>query len=219
VESQYFANRRIAEALAERLREPAGPEVVVVNPETADGWLEEQAMGSARARLLAMVQEADVHDRFRVFVPVTEGGRPVYVHAKVLVVDDRLLRIGSANLNNRSMGLDTECDLVIEARDGDPRAEELSATVLAVRNRLLSEHLGVEPADVAHAVEAAGGSLVRAVDALRRTTGRSLVPFEPPDLGPVGRVLADTELLDAERTPNRWRRARRAFSPRRRPRA
>ena len=117
VESQYFASRRIAEAIADRLREPDGPDVVVVNPWTADGWLSEKAMGTARARVLEMIREADV-DRFRLYTPVTEQ-RAHIVHAKVAVIDDRLLRLGSSNVNNRSMGLDTECDLAIEAVEGD----------------------------------------------------------------------------------------------------
>jgi phosphatidylserine/phosphatidylglycerophosphate/cardiolipin synthase-like enzyme len=211
VESQYFANRRVAEAIAERLREDDGPEFVVVNPESADGWLEDKAMGTARVKLLALVADADVHGRFRLYVPVTAGRRPIYVHAKVLVVDDRLLRIGSANLNNRSMGLDTECDLSIEARDGDPRRDELAGAITGLRDRLLGEHLGVPPEAVAATVAGCGGSLLAAVERLRRQQGRSLVPFTPPALGPVERVLADTELLDAERTPNRWRRVRRSF--------
>ena len=37
------------------------------------------------------------------------------VHSKVMIIDDRFLRVGSANLNNRSMGADTECDLAFEA--------------------------------------------------------------------------------------------------------
>jgi phosphatidylserine/phosphatidylglycerophosphate/cardiolipin synthase-like enzyme len=214
IESQYFANRRIAEAIAERLREPDGPEFIVVNPESADGWLQEKAMGTARAKLLALVREADVHGRFQLYVPVTAGRQSIYVHAKVTVVDDRLLRIGSSNLNNRSMGLDTECDLSIEVRPGDPRAAEKSAAVTGLRDRLLGEHLGVPPDAVGQAVEACGGSLLQAVESLRRPRGRSLVPFSPPDLGPVEQVLADTDLLDAERTPNRWQRVRRSFRPR-----
>ncbi len=214
IESQYFANRRIAEAIAERLQEPDGPEFVVVNPESAEGWLQEKAMGTARAKLLTLVREADVHGRFQLYVPVTEGRRPIYVHAKVTVVDDRFLRIGSSNLNNRSMGLDTECDVSIEVRPGDPRAEEKSAAITGLRDRLLGEHLGVPPSAVAEALEACGGSLLRAVESLRRPVGRSLVPFTPPDLGPVEQALADTELLDAERTPNRWQRVRRSFRPR-----
>ena len=211
IEAQYFANRRIAEAMAERLGEADGPEFVLVTPLSADGWLEEKAMGTARARLLEMVARADVHDRFRMYVPVTAGGQPVYVHAKVMVVDDRVLRIGSSNLNNRSMGLDTECDVTVEARPDDPRREELTAAVLGDRHRLLGEHLGVEPEAVAAAVAAHGGSLVRAVESLLRTEGRSLRPFRAPEQNLVDRVLSATELLDAEHTPNRWTRIRRAF--------
>jgi len=171
-------------------------------------------MGTARAKLLAFLREADVHGRFQLYVPVTEGRRPIYVHAKVTVVDDRLLRIGSSNLNNRSMGLDTECDVSIEVRPGDPRAAEKAAAVTGLRDRLLGEHLGVPPDAVAKAVEACGGSLLQAVESLRRPLGRSLVPFSPPDMNPVQQALADTELLDAERTPNRWHRVRRSFRPR-----
>ena len=75
-------------------------------------------MGTARARVLEMIREADV-DRFRLYTPVTEQRAHIYVHAKVAVIDDRLLRLGSSNVNNRSMGLDTECDLAIEAVEGD----------------------------------------------------------------------------------------------------
>jgi phosphatidylserine/phosphatidylglycerophosphate/cardiolipin synthase-like enzyme len=215
IESQYFANRRVAEAMADRLQEPDGPEFVVVNPDTAQGWLSEKAMGVARAKLLAMLEKADRHGRFRLYVPVTEGRQPIYVHAKVMVVDDRLLRIGSSNLNNRSMGLDTECDLSIEAVAGAPRADEIAATIVGFRDRLLAEHLGSTPEEVAAGV-ADAGSLVQAIERLRRPDGRSLVRFEPPDLGPVDLALADSELLDAEKTPNRWRRVRRFFGRRRR---
>ncbi|MGR6966759.1 phospholipase D-like domain-containing protein [Geodermatophilus sp. URMC 61] len=213
IESQFFANRRIAEAIAQRLAEPEGPDVVVVNPESSASWLEEKAMDTARAKLLALLEDADVHGRFRLYVPVTERRRRIYVHAKVLVVDDRLLRIGSANLNNRSMGLDTECDVSIEARPG-PRHDEVSAVVTGMRDRLLGEHLGVPPEEVARAVAAHDGRLVAAVESLRRPHGRSLVPYVPPELGPADRALAETELLDAERTPNRWQRVRRSFRPR-----
>jgi phosphatidylserine/phosphatidylglycerophosphate/cardiolipin synthase-like enzyme len=216
VESQYFASRRIAEAIAERLREPDGPDVVVLNPWTADGWLSEKAMGTARARVLEIVREADVHDRFRLYTPVTEQREHIYVHAKVTVVDDRLLRLGSSNVNNRSMGLDTELDLAIEAVEGRPGADRLAGTIVGVRDRLLAEHLGCSPAEVAAAV-ADAGSLVRGIERLRRPTGRSLVPFEPPVLGPADRALAESEVMDPEKTPNRWRRVERFFARRRRP--
>lgn len=203
IESQYFASRKIAEAIAARLSEPEGPEIVVVNPESADGWLEEEVMGSSRARLLRLIERADIHGRFRLYTPVTEGGEDIYVHAKVLVMDDRLLRVGSSNLNNRSMGFDTECDLVIEA---DVEQTELRERILHLRHDLLAEHLGVEIAEMEQTVRSANGSLIGAIEALR-SNGRSLVPFELPELNQVEEdVLAENELLDPER-PARRRRA------------
>src|SRR5690606_25395620 len=104
---QYFASRKIARAIAQRLREADGPEIVVVNPDTAEGWLEPIAMDSARARLVEALQRLDEHGRFRLYHPQTQGGQAIYVHAKILVVDDRLFRVGSSNFNNRSMRLDS----------------------------------------------------------------------------------------------------------------
>ena len=46
------------------------------------------------------------------------------IHSKVMVIDDKLLRIGSANINNRSMGTDTECDLTIEASSASERRDQ-----------------------------------------------------------------------------------------------
>ena len=202
IESQYFASRRIAEAMADRLAEPDGPEIVVVNPESADGWLEEEVMGSSRARLLQVIERADVHGRFRLYTPVTTGGAPIYVHAKVLVLDDRLLRVGSSNLNNRSMGFDTECDLSIEAGDENT---ELRTKILRLRDDLLSEHLGTDINAVEEAVASAGGSLIRAIETLR-SKGRSLVPFEPPELNAFEEeALAENELFDPERPSRRGR--------------
>jgi phospholipase D1/2 len=175
-------------------------------------------MGTARARVLEMVREADVHDRFRLYTPVTEQREHIYVHAKLTVVDDRLLRLGSSNVNNRSMGLDTECDLAIEAVEGRPGADRLAETIVGFRDRLLAEHLDCTPDDVAAAI-ADTGSLVQGIERLLRPTGRSLVPFEPPELGPVDRALVESEVMDPEKTPNRWRRVERFFARRRRPRS
>ena len=50
IENQYLASRTIAEAMAERLKEHDGPEIVIIGPDSADGWLEAKAMDSARSR-------------------------------------------------------------------------------------------------------------------------------------------------------------------------
>ncbi len=205
IESQYFAARKIVEAIADRLREPDGPEIVVINPESADGWLEEEVMGSSRARLLDLIRKADSHGRFKLYTPVAEGGTPIYVHAKIVVSDDRLLRIGSSNLSNRSMGLDTECDLSIEAVPGDAGETALRQRIARLRSDLLAEHLDVTKAEFDAQVEKADGSLIAAIEALRGD-GRTLVPFEAPDLNGVeDNVLGENDLLDPERPAHRWR--------------
>jgi phospholipase D1/2 len=208
LESQYFASRRIAEAIAERLAEEHGPEIVVVNPLSAEGWLEEEAMGAARALLLNMIREADRHRRFAIYTPCTEGGEPIYVHAKVMVIDDRLLRVGSSNLNNRSLGFDTECDLALDAQgqQGDGRAAEVARTIAGFRNDLLAEHLGVRPEEVAAALDGEQGSLIGAIERLRRPQGRTLRPFKAPHVDAAADYLSEHELLDPERPESLWHR-------------
>ena len=98
-------------------------------------------MDSARYRLLKLISDADAHDRFRIYTPVTSEGAPIYVHAKITIVDDRLLRVGSSNFNNRSMGFDTECDLVIEAVPGRKDVQQVRDRILARRDDLIAEHL------------------------------------------------------------------------------
>lgn len=190
-ESQYFASRKIAEAMAKRLKQPKGPEIVIINPETAHGWLEPLAMDTARARLFAALKRLDTHDRLRMYHPFTTGGRPIYVHAKIMIVDDRILRVGSANMNNRSLGLDTECDLAIDAKPADRPA------VRAIRDGLIAEHLGMHHDRVSREIDERG-SLIATIDALRGR-GRTLRPYAIPNLSEVEAWLADNEILDPER--------------------
>lgn len=192
-ESQYFASRKIAEAIARRLAEPDGPEIVLVNPEQADGWLEQQAMDTARARLYEALRQRDPHGRFRIYLPYTSGGDPIYVHAKVMVVDDRVLRVGSSNMNNRSLRLDTECDVAIDA---DRNGDAICPAIRSIRTSLIGEHLDVAPETV-DAIHAETGSLIATIERLRGP-GRSLRPYEVPDLNDIQAFLADNEVLDAE---------------------
>lgn len=188
-ENQYLASRRIGEAIAKRMADPDPPEIVLVGPERADGWLEQVAMDTARARLWQAMGEVDPARRFRIYHPFTEYGAPIYVHAKIMIVDDEVLRVGSSNWNNRSLRLDTECDVTI-----DHGAHE--AKIRAIREDLMAEHLGVSPAAVAAAFEETG-SLVETVERLRGS-GRSLRPYEPPELNEVEKTLADNQALDPE---------------------
>src|SRR5436853_7542 len=95
LETQYVTAGRIAAALAARLEEPDGPEVVIVVPRVSSGWLKEATMGALRARLLRRLRDADRFGRLRVFYPTVSGlsaDAHVNVHTKLLVVDDVLLR-------------------------------------------------------------------------------------------------------------------------------
>jgi phospholipase D1/2 len=195
IETQYFASRVVAQAVGRRLGEPDGPEFVVINPKTGAGWLDESVMGPARAELVEALERRDRYGRFRIYTPVTEGGEDIYVHAKIMIVDDDVLRVGSANLNNRSMGLDSECDLMIDSRLPGNRAA--GPVIARLRADLLAEHLAVEPAEVA-ACFGETGSLIAAVERLRGRTGRTLLPFRPPEFSAALTAVAKKELLDPE---------------------
>ena len=175
LENQYLASRDLADAIAERLREPDGPEIVIVMPRSSESRLEQQAMDSARYRLLEILWAADDHERLGVYWPVTDGGTPIYVHSKVLVVDDRLVRVGSSNLNNRSMGFDSECDLAVEADPTAPEHDAVRATITSVRHRLIAEHLDVSIGEFERVMDERG-SFLRAVESLRGE-GRTLQGF------------------------------------------
>jgi len=87
-------------------------------------------------RLLHAIAERDHAQRMRVFVPYS-GAKPIYVHVKLMIVDDAILRVGSANMNNRSMGLDSEADLFIDARRPANDRDEVRDAIRAIRMRML----------------------------------------------------------------------------------
>src|SRR3546814_16316623 len=96
----------------------------MVAPNVHHTWLEERAMNAGRRRFMDRLAAAGVADRVKLVSPVVPddtSGEGVMVHAKVMIVDDRLLRVGSANLKHRSMGTDTECDLAPAASDATER--------------------------------------------------------------------------------------------------
>ncbi|MCY7397232.1 MAG: phospholipase D-like domain-containing protein, partial [Sphingomonas bacterium] len=193
-ENQYFTSAKLAAAIAKRMAEDDPPEIVMVMPRTADGWLEQKAMDGARLKLVAAIGKADPLGRFRVYIPVTKGGTDIYVHAKVSIVDDRLLRVGSSNLNNRSQGLDSECDVIIDSALAANRGSEAAMT--ALRHRLIAEHLACPIEDVA-AREQLCGSMIEVIEALRGS-GKTLELLEMEEIGEVETFLAENEVLDPE---------------------
>ncbi len=197
-ETQYFASRRIAEAICQRLVEPDPPEFLIINPLTADGWLEQVAMDSARVELVRAIQAIDHKRRFHIFVPYTSGGTPIYVHAKLTVIDDEVLRIGSANMNNRSMGLDSECDVFIDG--ARPANTHVGPLITRLRHSLLAEHCGIAEEEEVPGLLERHGSMAAMIEALPRE-GKHVRPLALPELNEAEKMIAETALLDPER-PN-----------------
>jgi phosphatidylserine/phosphatidylglycerophosphate/cardiolipin synthase-like enzyme len=106
-----------------------------------------------------------------------------------------VLRIGSSNFNNRSLRLDSECDVTIDARRSGN--EDEFETIAAVRDDLIAEHCGTDAKAVARAI-ATHGSLVRAIESLQSANGRTLAPFELPDMSSATEWLAENQILDPE---------------------
>jgi phospholipase D1/2 len=214
IENQFLTCIPIAKALARRLREIPTLQVLLVAPHTPEKWLEHHTMRNGRIRFWRTLQEAGVTERVRLVCPEVRSGERVthtMVHSKVMIVDDRMLRIGSANLNNRSMGTDTECDLVIEATSESERA-----AIRHVRARLIADHCGVS---VEQALSATEHGLLAAADVLSGR-GHRLVRIDDgePDEGELAehlQAVADPErplesdklieTLFADRVPRRSR--------------
>ena len=202
LENQYFASAAVGEALVARLQEPEGPEVVVVTSPTSPGLIDRTIMDSSREALLARLHNADRHNRFHPFAAHTQGGECVIVHSKVTIVDDRFLRVGSANLNNRSFGFDTECDLAIEAADDEESAAERAA-IAGFRNRLIGHFLGHSADEFATAFDR-HASLGQTIRSLGGERGR-LRRFARKEPGLFAAFVARWHLGDPFGIEDAWR--------------
>ncbi len=139
LENQFLWAPELVEILADKLRDPPSEDfrLVVLVPARANNGQDDtagqlgrlSAADDGKHRFLAASVRSRTGDR----------GDPLYVHAKVGIVDDRWLTIGSANLNAHSLLNDTEMNMVCD----DP---ELARDT---RVRLWSEHLELEPDTVA----------------------------------------------------------------------
>ena len=198
IESQYCASPRIGDALCRRLEERGGPEIVIINPKSADGWLEEKIMGEARNFIVHQLRAADHEDRFRIYYPVAGDNTPIYVHAKIMIVDDWFLKIGSSNLNNRSMGFDTECDLAVEASEGGNRDRSNRRKIKNIMLDLVSEHLGIECSLLSHTQQKFKGQLILTIEKHRKTRGRTLRILKLQKPKDVDSKNAGKSILDPE---------------------
>ena len=159
-------------------------------------------MDRTRLTFIQTLKTADRYGRLRAYSPVTTLGRTIIVHAKLTIIDDTLLRIGSSNINNRSMGFDTECDLSLEAVG--PGSADNRAEITRLRNKLLAHWLGCVEEPMQAAIRQAG-SVGAALESLRTSGYCRLRPIEPAPLGPVAALIAAFHLGDPVGPKDSWR--------------
>lgn len=209
VENQFISAIEIAEALAQRMADVPSLHVLIVTPKAHASWLESQAMQGGRGGFIGPFVTAGVADRLRILYPSVQdqgSSAAVMVHSKVMIVDDRFLRIGSANLNNRSMGADTECDLAFEATTVEHRS-----FICSLRRRLIGHFCGLDEATIAGHEDDLFGFVDRHSQS---GTGRALLPIDC-ERTPAGAVTDIIQpIADPKQPLNLQRTARRMWTAR-----
>jgi phospholipase D1/2 len=185
IETQYFSSRRIRAALVQRMRVSRRPslDIVIVVNERAEALKEEVAVGLRQAKTLQQLQRVapESGHALGVYYSLCDGAnedfRATYIHSKLIVVDDRFLTIGSANLTNRSMGTDSELHASWEAL-GEGK-QRLGRAIRRLRVSLLAEHAGlVDPRDIRSLVRPEG--LVGRLNAISERPAARLQQHGPP---------------------------------------
>jgi hypothetical protein len=146
IENQYFSSEALFDALAARMKAAERPklEIVLMIAKDADAFLEQLSIGIMQSRLIGRLREIakDSGHHLGIYYPTSMAASgeelETYIHSKLLLVDDRFLSVGSANMNNRSLGYDTELNVSWEGKDGD----DLSTSIRDARINLLAEHTG-----------------------------------------------------------------------------
>lgn len=200
MENQYLTSRLIVECVSASIAEPSGPEIIIILPEIAGGWLEKKTMGALQTLALQKMKEADAHGRLLLLHPHdakrAQRKQHMTVHSKVLVADDQFLSVGSANLNNRSMGFDSECQLTIDGRS-DPK---LQASILETAAFIISHHTELSQNDFLD-IYKREKSFIRAIEIAKdMSPRRHLAPIELPPPNPDVK-MEDYNWLDME-TPS-----------------
>lgn len=151
IENQYFSSEALFKALLNRMKDKSRSplEVVLIIAKDADAFLEQLSIGIAQTRVIRRLKEAALETGhcLGIYHPASAGADgeelPTYIHSKLFLVDDRFLSVGSANMNNRSMGYDTELNVSWEAAATET---ELVESIREARVNLMAEHTGLEPA-------------------------------------------------------------------------
>lgn len=181
IEDQYLWSTEVAASIAKALVDNPRLQVIVVVPgfPDADGPLTGPPSRLGQLRAISMLRRA-VPDRVGVFDLENGARTPIYVHAKICIIDDTWVTCGSDNFNRRSWTTDSEltCAVIDTTPDSpDARADDPARGRFAreLRLQLWAEHLGLDPDD-ARLLDTDGGLALwkASADALDRwhATGR-----------------------------------------------
>jgi phosphatidylserine/phosphatidylglycerophosphate/cardiolipin synthase-like enzyme len=172
IEDQYLWAPFVADLIADALRAQPDLHVIAVVPRFPDKDGPARWPSLVGREQAIKVCRAAARDRFAIYDIENHAGTPVYVHAKVVVVDDVWAMIGSDNLNRRSWTHDSEMSCAVldqnvdEREPRDPAGMGDQARVFAreLRLRLWREHLDLD--------ESAGQEMIdplKAFDLMRRS--------------------------------------------------
>jgi phosphatidylserine/phosphatidylglycerophosphate/cardiolipin synthase-like enzyme len=190
-EDQYMWSPHIARLLATALKKNPELHIVVVVPRhpDVDGRFALPPNQVGRLEAIQVARKA-APDRVHVFDLENHAGTPIYVHAKVCVIDDVWACTGSANLNRRSWSHDSELSCAVlddttderEPRDPAGLGDGARRYARDLRLRLMGEHLDREPGDDADLLdpEAAVAAVTGAADALDAWHRSGRVGPRPP---------------------------------------
>ncbi len=175
LETQYMSSHTITSALIERMRvaDRSKLEIVMILNIRGETLKEQAAVGLAQAQNIGRMREVarETGHRLGMYytLPACDApetpARSTYIHSKLMIVDDRLLIVGSANLTNRSMVLDTELNLSVESEHAN---DALADSIRAVRKSLLAEHTGGDGTDKVEGVVAELDAIAAAGEAGER---------------------------------------------------
>jgi phosphatidylserine/phosphatidylglycerophosphate/cardiolipin synthase-like enzyme len=175
IEDQYFWSEVVTGTLADALRREPALQVIAVVPRhpEEDTATSGTPMRLAQQRARDQLREAG-GDRFAMYDLENAAGTPVYVHAKVCVVDDEWMTCGSDNLNLRSWTHDSEVTCAVVDPEGRLPRE--------LRAKLWAEHLGLPPEDPRLL------DLEHATELWTERAGQPGARIRPHALGPVRRA-------------------------------
>jgi phosphatidylserine/phosphatidylglycerophosphate/cardiolipin synthase-like enzyme len=156
VEDQYVWSETVTRTIADALRRSPELQLIAVVPRfpDSDGAVMGPTNRLGQIRAMRLLREA-APDRVRVFDIENAAGTPIYVHAKICIIDDVWLTCGSDNINRRSWTNDSELTCAVldpqrddrEPRQLDGHGDGARTLPRQLRLQLWAEHLGRSPDD------------------------------------------------------------------------